>query len=315
VPSGTGGGASRIHSDRGRCVCAETARAPVETRKANLAWWIWPIGDLQGVSCLTILRRTPSRHFGVRKEALLNRFPDRAAPSPAFGRHGDPLVELIADELERAGLAPSSIRKDELVVLPWSYQQTPQRWDLVVTDDGIPAAIIEMVSMVGTSVQKNLRNRMDEIVARAANADRAYGSTTLRPLRPCLGLVAMIEESPATITPLRNTPPSLPGHSPSEDMPRSSITRFLEFSQRLLRDELYDTICFLTTTAPPAIVVGEPDSRLGFTAFIEDVVARVAELQTLRREHNLEAAEIGRMLANATTSTTSSPVWHPPLPG
>jgi hypothetical protein len=64
----------------------------------------------------------------------------------------------------------------------------------------------------------------------------------------------------------------------------------------LLRDELYDTICFLTTTSPPAVGVGEPDSRLGFTAFIEDVVARVAELQTLRHEHNLEAAEIGRML-------------------
>jgi restriction endonuclease XhoI-like protein len=165
----------------------------------------------------------------------------------AFSTGKDPLLDLVEDELIRAGLHRSHIHRNERIDLPGSYNPTPKRRDLVVLDDGVPIAVVNFKTVIGPAFGNNFNNRVQEILGDAVDLGRPYETEMLRALKPCLALFFALEDCEKSNTTIRT------GHSgfacgPSFPDEISYKDRYRIFFERLIRDGRYDAICYLTST-------------------------------------------------------------------
>lgn len=212
------------------------------------------------------------------------------------GWPGQILVDAVIEELVRCGVDRASIHPSQPLPLPGAYQNISRPWDLLVIEEGMPVAAVEVITVVGQASGRNIRNRMDDILASGVNVFRAYDQLSVRALKPALGQVFLLEERRATTTPLPQRPKAL-AVSESTDPPKSAEGQLQDFFQRLLRDGMYDAVCYLMSQPPPDLAVREPDSEMGFSAFAEAMVARITRVREFRQQRNVGAAELGRMLA------------------
>ncbi|MEV6902150.1 Shedu anti-phage system protein SduA domain-containing protein [Amycolatopsis sp. NPDC051372] len=204
------------------------------------------------------------------------------------------LEDAVVDELARCGVDRSTIHTNQSMALPGGYHRAGRSWDVLVIEDQMPVAGIEIISMRGSAFRKNIGNRMDDIVARGADVSRPYDQPSVRELKPALGLLYVLEDQVATTsTPLPG--PSAPGTSP--EPPKPPEDQLSDFFRRVLRDGMYDSACLLVATPPPNVTVREPDPEMGFTDFAEKIAARIKQVRTARQQTNVGAAELGRRLA------------------
>nr|WP_225954659.1 Shedu anti-phage system protein SduA domain-containing protein [Kibdelosporangium phytohabitans] len=235
-------------------------------------------------------------------EAHGDRLSTRGVGGVRIGRSTQAIVDAIVEELVLCGLDRASIRRDQPLPLPGSYHESHRPWDLVVIDEGVPVAAVEVTINTG-SFTNNLRNRMDDILAQTTNVSRGYDQQSVQALKPALGQVFLLEECAATTTPPRQRPNPLDA-SESAGPPKSHEGRLLDFLQRLVRDGMYDAICYLVSHAPPTVTVREPDPGMGFATFAQTLVDRITKVREARRQRNLSAAELGRLLAERNVSPT-----------
>src|SRR5437773_9294352 len=57
--------------------------------------------------------------------------------------------------------------------------------------------------------------------------------------------------------------------------------RYRILCQRLVRERLYDAVCFVTSSRDPAQPIHEPDPELGFTNFVAAIVGRAIYIRAL----------------------------------
>lgn len=222
------------------------------------------------------------------------------------------LLRLITDKLVAAGVDSTSIRVEQVLGLPGSYGVNDS-WDLIISAKGIPAAAIVIKSQVGPSFGNNLRNRMSELLSRAADVDRQYSTDELKNYKPCLGVLFLLEESQGSTAPVRKRAGILNIEDGSTGA-SSYKEQYAEFFRRLLRDRMYDTICYLTATPLPELKVSEPDIEMAFENFISTIAERVAHLNSLEGDFGFDSVGFGKLLAlrddlgRVMSGLTSTPI-------
>ncbi len=215
---------------------------------------------------------------------LAERDADRTVHSVAArpSRHFDHLIEAFKNELIKKGVSESSIRKSGAAALPGAYDDSTRMWDLMVMENEELIAAVEFKS---SSSDKNVRNRMSDAVALAADFGRAYSTSERRRFRPFLGFVFTLEENARTTKRTRS------------DSCATHVDRYRDFFRRLVDDEMYDAIAYLTFTNSP-VAVNEPDPTLGFEGLAQAVADHVVEFRRLRKHHDAGAASIAIKLSS-----------------
>jgi hypothetical protein len=219
------------------------------------------------------------------------------------------VVDAVIEELVGCGVPRASIRRDPRLGLPSAYLPATRHWDLLVLDDGIPVAAMDLRFQMG-SAGKNLANRMGEFVSQAADLQRAYQHASVRPFKPCLGLFFVLEENEDSTRPRR-----WHGGSPASESETGALSYRDQYAQsfrRLLNDGMYDAVCYLTTTRPPDFSISEPYPEMGFSPFVTVLAQRIEEIKQTRRRSGLDAVSFGQLLAQRTTSTRSCPASRQP---
>jgi hypothetical protein len=214
------------------------------------------------------------------------------------------LIDAVIEGLVGCGVDRTSIRRDEGFGLPGAYLPTTRRWDLLVLDDGIPVAAVDVWlqtrPITGRSlgtVGKNFANRVGDFVSRAADLRRAYEHASARPFKPCLGLFFVLEEDEESTQPRRR--PRGISLVPESDQAGALSYRdqYALVFRRLLNDGMYDGVCYLTTTRPPEFSVSEPCPEMGFSPFVAALAQRIEAIKQTRRRSGLDAVKFGEMLA------------------
>lgn len=125
-------------------------------------------------------------------------------------------------------------------------------------------AVVEFKLQVGGSFGNNFHNRLDQIIALAADnaRNRRPGGG---PSRPFLGLFFALEDCEETRRPRR---------SGSESVPSIEELYGTAF-QGLIDDAMFDAVCFVTTAGSPNFSVREPLPALGFSAFVDKIASYV----------------------------------------
>jgi len=195
------------------------------------------------------------------------------------GGHLDDLAILIEELFIENGFPPETIRRSNGVELPGFYRPT-KKWDLVVIDDGILVAAIELKSQVGPSFGNNFNNRTEEAIGNAVDLRRAYEAGSIGRVPPWLGYVFMLEESPRSTASVRIAATPFQADSAFSNM--SYKERYRILCSRLVSDGLYDAACFVTSTKDPELPIHEPDPALSFNALRSAITARAAYIRELR---------------------------------
>lgn len=200
------------------------------------------------------------------------------------GKQADGFIKLIAAIVRDAGLPDAAIRfatKSERM-LPGFFRPSKE-WDLLVISGTDLVAAVEIKSQVG-SFGNNFNNRVEEALGSATDFWATYAKGGLRPsARPWLGYLFMLEESSASLRPLRRL--SLSPYPVDEAFQGLSYAkRYEEVCQRLVRERLYDAVCFITSNAEqgPKGVYHEPSAELGIRNFAISLRAKVSAFAQLR---------------------------------
>lgn len=198
------------------------------------------------------------------------------------------ILDLLTNMLVEHGVSREAIRPGQAPNLPGGYGFGNRRWDLLVVDDELPIAAIEVKAMIGTSFGNNLRNRQEEIVGAATDFARTYRLPQVQDVKPFLGLVMIVEDNDVSAH-LPRSPNPVTG----EEVP-SYQERIRTFLGRIVKDGLYDAAWFVVTAPPPDFTVAEPDDALGFEHFSRTAAERIRQIHAAGDD----ATAFGKTLAS-----------------
>ena len=182
-------------------------------------------------------------------------------------------INLVRDLLWESGLPKAHVYCEKYIELPGWYRPE-KRWDLLIVSDGQLLAGIEFKSQVG-SFGNNYNNRTEEAIGSAADVWAAYREGAFKPsARPWLGYLMLLEETPKSTNPVRAKEPHFKVFP--EFRQASYAKRYEILLTKLVRDRLYDSACFLMSSAAGGAKgrYSEPSAELGFQNFITSLMAR-----------------------------------------
>ena len=195
------------------------------------------------------------------------------------GGHLNAVAMLLEELFVEQGFAPGSIKRTRSIELPGYYRPT-KKWDLVVMHDGHLVAAIELKSQVGPSFGNNFNNRTEEAIGNAVDVWRAYEEGTFGPIRPWLGYIFLLEESPKSTAPVRIAKTAFPVEQIFHNT--SYKDRYRILCLRLVRERLYDATCFATSSKAPDSPINEPDPELSFANLSAAIAGRSAFIKALK---------------------------------
>ena len=192
------------------------------------------------------------------------------------GKHADAFIRILKAILLESGIADSEIFITKKLTLPCYYRPTKD-WDLIVKVGANLIAVIEVKSHIG-SFGNNFNNRVEEALGSATDFWAAYRESTFKPsARPWLGYLMMLEEHPKSTS---KSKPKRLAHFPmrKEFQEVSYARRYEIFCERLVRERLYDAVCFIMSSAKdgPHGKYTEPNAELAFHNFAASLGARAA---------------------------------------
>ena len=130
----------------------------------------------------------------------------------------------------------------------------------------------------------------------AADVDRQYETEELKPHKPTLGIVFILEQTEQSTRPLKDRR-GLGTRSEGSSAGASVQDRYAKFFERLLADQKYEAICYLATTPLPNLKVSEPCDSMGFDNFIETIAERARTVASLNGKLDLTSVKFGELLA------------------
>lgn len=193
------------------------------------------------------------------------------------GKNMDGFIALVVDLVKANGLAHASIHKTRaLLTLPGYFRPT-KLWDLLVMDQGQLIAAIEMKSQVGPSFGNNFNNRTEEAIGTAHDLWTAYreGAFGDQP-RPFVGWVMLVEDSPNSRSPVRESSPHFPVFP--EFQGASYLQRYDILCQRLVKEQLYTTASVITSprTAVNSGDYSDLSSMTSLKTFVTSLAGHIA---------------------------------------
>ncbi len=165
------------------------------------------------------------------------------------------------------GLAPADIHRNRaLIVLPGYFRPT-KLWDLLIIHQGHLVAAIEFKSQV-YSFGNNFNNRAEEAIGMAHDLWTAYREKVFgEQPRPFVGWLMLVEDAPASRTPVRDKSPHFPVFPEFQGV--SYLKRYDILCQRLILEQPY------TTTS----VIASPRSAVTTGEFVD--ISEMTGLRTL----------------------------------
>ncbi|MEV5850705.1 PaeR7I family type II restriction endonuclease [Streptomyces sp. NPDC051985] len=192
------------------------------------------------------------------------------------GKQFDPIVSLVAAFFRDAGYPSSCIQTASQLELPGFYR--PQKkWDVVITWGNFLVAAFELKALGGPSYGNNFNNRVEEAVGSATDVRRAF-SEKHRKTPPWLGYFYLMEDDSGSRRPVKTAKSPLPASDTWMDL--SYQQRGGVFCERLLAENLYDTVCYVTAPKGSGSFV-EPVPSVGWSAFAEAIIDRIEELRAI----------------------------------
>ncbi|MEV8321488.1 PaeR7I family type II restriction endonuclease [Streptomyces sp. NPDC059900] len=204
------------------------------------------------------------------------------AGSVRSGKHFDALAALLAKFFLDAGYPPADIRiSGQGLSLP-GYYRPQKKWDVVVTHGTTLVAAFELKALGGgkedDGYSKNYNNRIEEALGSAVDLQRASQPPFYSGEKPWLGYFFIMEDTPGSRSAIRidNGPFSV------EDKwyGMSYQGRFAEYCRRLKAEEIYDEVCYITSSASDPKPKEPVDTLdwLHFSAAINSRIQYLAEL-------------------------------------
>ncbi|MDQ0956081.1 hypothetical protein QFZ24_010090 [Streptomyces phaeochromogenes] len=205
------------------------------------------------------------------------------AGSVRGGKHFDTIAALLAKFFLDAGYPPADIRisKKQHLELPGHYRPQKQ-WDVVIAHDNTLVAAFELKALGGPSFGNNYNNRIEEALGSAVDLQRAALADLYPGEKPWLGYFFIMEDHPKSRSPVRIAD----GAFPVEDIWHNTSyqDRFGIFCERLMAEGLYDSVCYLTSSATEPTPT-EPVSSLDWRHFAANINARISYLAELGLPH------------------------------
>jgi len=201
------------------------------------------------------------------------------------GKHADGFVELIAAIVRNAGLKDVDIRTSEKKqrTLP-GYFRPSKEWDLVVLSGKDMVAAVEVKSQVG-SFGNNFNNRVEEALGNATDFWQAYSRGLYAPSsRPWLGYLFMLQDSPGSSAPTKRI--NLNPYAVDEIFQGLSYAkRYEEVCLRLVRERMYDSACFFTSSSVDGAKgqFNQPNPELAIRNFAVSLHARASAFAQVKR--------------------------------
>lgn len=202
------------------------------------------------------------------------------------GKHADGFVNLIASIVKDAELpnievlVHTNVRKQR--TLPGFFRPCKE-WDVVVMCDNNLLAVIEIKSQVG-SFGNNFNNRVEEALGSATDFWTAYKNGVFKPTaKPWLGYLFMLEESASSLQPTRRI--DLSPYPVDEKFQNLSYAQRYEMvCQRMVRELLYDSACFLTSNSVDGRrgQFKQPNQELSIKNFAISLHARAAAFARIK---------------------------------
>ncbi len=190
------------------------------------------------------------------------------------GKHLDGFSDICRTLFTEAGVPEAHIYWQRKKDLP-GYYRAEKNWDLIVAAQGELLAVIEFKAQVGPSFGNNFNNRSEEAIGTATDLWAAYREGAFKPsARPWLGYVFILEDCPASQSPVKVTQSHFPVFS--EFTGASYAKRYEILLTKLVRERLYDGACLLLTHKTDG-KKGEfhcPSDELSFHTFAAGLFAR-----------------------------------------
>lgn len=192
------------------------------------------------------------------------------------GGHLDGFANLIGDLMNEAGIPEGWIyfgRGSHEV--PGFFRAT-KGWDMVIVADGTLLALIEFKSQAGPSYGNNYNNRSEEAIGNAEDFWTAYEKEIIPSTRqPWLGYMFLLEEDEDSTRPISVAEPHFDVEPAFKGA--SYADRYQILCERLLRERLYDSTCFILSERERGFdgQHREPHPDLTFRAFAADLISHL----------------------------------------
>ena len=185
-------------------------------------------------------------------------------------------IGLITDLILTSGIHGEHIFHNKSLELPGFFRPTKE-WDLLVVRDGQLILALEAKSQVGPSFGNNFNNRTEEAMGSALDLWTAYREGAFnRTVKPWLGYMFLLEDCPASHTPVRVKEPHFRVFP--EFLHASYAKRYELFCRKLVRERHYDAAAFLMSDRETGIdgAYLEPGDDLTFDIFARSLAAQAS---------------------------------------
>lgn len=198
------------------------------------------------------------------------------------GAQADGFIKLIRDILIESGL-PEAYIETKATTLP-GYFRPAKEWDLIVISEGTLIASIEFKTQAGPSFGNNFNNRVEEALGNATDIWTAFREGAFNvSRRPWLGYFMMLEEHTKSVGPVKFSSPHFPAFKVFNGA--SYARRYEIFCERLTRERLYDSTCFIMSGEKDGSrgKYTEPNPELCFKNFAESLMGRAIAFARAQR--------------------------------
>lgn len=186
-------------------------------------------------------------------------------------------IDLIRDLVRANGLPDAEIiLKNRLLTLPGHFHPA-KLWDLLVMNQGRLIAAIELKSLVGEQLGKIIESSNAETISLAVDywavrRNWAFGEN----LRPFVGHLCLLEDSPATCAPVKDTTLLFPMDPKYRNA--SYAQRYNIFCKKLIMEGLYSnaSVILASRKASRSGRYSEMSKLTGLTPFVAGLASRAA---------------------------------------
>ncbi|OGS05543.1 MAG: restriction endonuclease [Elusimicrobia bacterium RIFCSPLOWO2_12_FULL_59_9] len=186
-----------------------------------------------------------TRERQARKQRHSGRADQGARSAVTGGAQMDGFIRIMTNLIQEAGIGKEHIFCNSRLELPGFFRPTKE-WDLLVVKDNQLVAALETKSQVGPSFGNNFNNRTEEALGSAMDLWTAYREGAFnKTIRPWLGYLFMLEDSPRSRGPVRAQEPHFKVFP--EFRGASYAKRYELFCRKLVRERHYNMAAFLTS--------------------------------------------------------------------
>jgi hypothetical protein len=196
------------------------------------------------------------------------------------GKQMDGFCRTIRKYLEDSGVPPATIYVKGDRELPGFFRPTKE-WDMVIVNQGMLVASLELKSQVGPSFGNNFNNRTEEALGNAVDIWTAYREGAFRTSpQPWVGYLLLLEECERAMAPVAVSEPHFSVFP--EFKGASYAKRYELLCRKLVRERQYSAACFMLsarTRARRPDNYREPAEDLSARIFLEGLLSHATPMR------------------------------------